>query len=199
MISKATPIDNYVETARSTAIYPEAARFYYPVLGLAGEFGETIDELFPEAHIKGIKIPVNTIISELGDVLWYVTNTALDLGFQFRDLTDVITGGLRCETFEDICFQMLRKRDQRSPFLKMSIHIGQLAEVAKKGLRDGYGTELSTAKRAICVNALAQLLVGLCELCEKYGFTLDEVAFQNNKKLTDRQKRDKLGGDGNER
>jgi NTP pyrophosphatase (non-canonical NTP hydrolase) len=196
--NNSTIIDAYVEVARSTAIYPETAKFFYPVLGLAGEFGETMDEIFQGVGLK-LDTPKSKIRSELGDCLWYITNTALDLGFTFRDLTDIVTGGLRCETFEDVCFQRLKPRDNRSPYLKATIYIGQLAEVAKKGLRDGYGTTLTMTKRAVCVTALAQLLVCLCEICEKHGVTIDEVAANNNAKLTSRMERGKLKGDGNDR
>jgi len=196
--TKSTIIDTYVDTARSLAFYPESAKFYYPVLGLAGEFGEAVDEIF-----QGLgNVPVTpkpTIISELGDVLWYIVNVALDLGFTFHDLTDIVTGGLRCETFEDVCFQRLKPRDSRSPFLKASIYIGHLAEIAKKGIRDGYGTQLPLTKLAIAVTALAQLIVCLCEICEKHQITIDEVAANNSAKLTSRRDRDKLKGDGNDR
>jgi len=39
----------------------------------------------------------------------------------------------------------------------------------------------------------------MCEFCDKYGVSMDEVAYENNKKLTDRKKRDKLQGDGDDR
>jgi hypothetical protein len=195
-VAKPTKIDQYATTARQTAIYPDNARFIYPVLGLAGEYGEVVDEVFTGLKIKP---PKATIIKEFGDVLWYVTNTAMDIGFTFQDLADGVTGGLRCDTFEDMAFQRLKPRDQRSPWLRLTIHIGQLAEVAKKGLRDGYGTELTPAKRAMSQMALVGILVALCEICEKQGLSLDLIAAENNKKLTDRQNRDKLQGDGNDR
>ena len=191
-------IDDYAKTARSTAFYPEAASFVYPVLGLAGEYGETLDEMFQGV---GLKVPIkrSTLVAELGDVLWYVTNTALDLGFTMENLTDIVTGGLRCETFMDLAFQRLHPRDTRTAYLKATVYIGQLAEIAKKGIRDGYGKNLSVAKRAVAVTALAQLLVCLCEICEQNKICLGEVAEENNKKLTSRQARDKLQGDGNDR
>lgn len=191
-------IDEYVNVARSTAVYPEAGRFYYPVLGVAGEFGETLDELF-QGHGLKVEVPRRRIVSEIGDVLWYVVNTAADAGFDLHDITDIITGGLRCETFVDLCFQRKVQRDKRSPFLKASIAIGQLAEIAKKGIRDGYGTKLSVAKRAVVASALATVLCCLCEICEKYGICLGEAAKENNKKLTSRKKRDKIQGDGDDR
>ena len=189
-------IDDYVKVARSTAIYPETAKFTYPVLGLAGEYGEVVDEVFLDAKIKPAK---RALIAELGDVLWYVFNTMLDLDLQVHDIADIVTGGLRCETFEDICFQRLKPRDGRSPWLKMTVHIGQLAEVAKKGLRDGYGPNLDEVKRSVCANALAQILVSLCEICDKQHLSLGEIAASNNRKLTSRKNRDKLKGDGNDR
>ena len=191
-------ITDYATVARSTAIYPESARFFYPALGLCGETGEVCDRMIPQSGRK-ISIPLAPIIKEMGDVLWYITNTAMDIGFTLQDIAEGVTGGLRCDTFEDMAFQRLKRRDRRSPFLKFSVYSGQIAEVAKKGLRDGYGTKLSPVKRAAVHMALVELMAGLCEFCEKFGISMDEVAYENNKKLTDRKKRDKLKGDGDDR
>jgi len=191
-------ITHYAVVARGTAIYPEATRFFYPALGLCGEAGEVCDRMIPQSGRK-IAIPLLPIIKELGDVLWYITNTAMDLGFTLQDIAEGVTGGLRCDTFEDMAFQRLKRRDRRSPFLKFTVYSGQVAEVAKKGLRDGYGTELPAAKRVAVHSALVELLAAMCEFCDKYGVSMDEVAYENNKKLTDRKKRDKLQGDGDDR
>jgi len=191
-------IDQYAAVARSTAIYPEAASFIYPALGLCGEIGELSDYFLPIEGDK-VRIPENNIIAELGDVLWYVTNVALDLGFSLKTIAHQITDGLPCDTFGALAFARLKRRDNRSPFLKLAIYSAQIAEVAKKGLRDGWGLNLTVAKRALVVAALAEILVSLCEICEKYKISIDEVAFRNNKKLTDRQSRGKLQGDGDQR
>lgn len=198
-MNKPLRIDEYVRVARSTALYPKASSFIYPVLGLAGEFGEFVDEAF-QGHGLKITTPKRRLVSEMGDVLWYVVNTALDLGLEFQDLVDLSTGGLRADTFEELCFCRLKPRDKRSPYLKITIAIGQLSEVAKKSLRDGYTiAEMSATKRAVCVSALHAILVSLCEICEKQRFCLSEVALDNNLKLTSRKERGKLKGDGNDR
>jgi len=199
--NKKLTIEQYVLVARSTAIYPESAAFTYPALGLCGEIGETIDLLLPtdEEVIVEVEVPLKHIIGELGDVLWYVTNTALDVGISLVELTDYVTGGLECETFGDVAFKRHVRADERTPFLKLIVYSGMIAEIAKKGLRDGYGKELPKAKRDYAILALSEILVGLCELCEMYNTSIDEIAQMNNKKLTDRQNRGKIKGDGDER
>lgn len=185
----------YQTNARDTAIYPNHARFYYPALGLCGEVGEVVDLLIP-----GVKTTVakTKILGELGDVLWYLTNVALDLKFGIPCLADIITGGLRCDTFEDISFQRKTPRDKRSPFIRLIVNSGHIAEIAKKQIR-GDAEGLSAEKMETVRLALANCLVALCELCEKHGVTLDDVAEFNNKKLKSRLERGKLQGDGDDR
>ena len=64
----------------------------YPALGLAGETGEVADKikkvyrdnggLFGGEHKRAIA-------KELGDVLWYLTNLAEDLGFNLSDVAQM--------------------------------------------------------------------------------------------------------------
>lgn len=76
----------YQNFTDETSIYPGAGEgnFNYPVLGLCGESGEVAEqfkkairddlgELTLERRMK--------ILYELGDVLWYVTRVAKEIGF----------------------------------------------------------------------------------------------------------------------
>ena len=72
--------NQYQALARSTAIYPEQHRVVYPALGLAGESGEVAEKIkkmlrddIPEEAVR------ESLVKELGDVLWYVANLAHDL------------------------------------------------------------------------------------------------------------------------
>lgn len=77
----------YQELAKQTAIYPESARIFYPCLGLAGEVGEVCEKI--KKHVRdGRSLDVEELKKELGDVLWYVSAIASDLGI---DLEDVAT------------------------------------------------------------------------------------------------------------
>lgn len=77
----------YQELAKTTAIYPEAAKIFYPCIGLAGEVGEICEKV--KKHVRDGKVlDTEDLKKELGDVLWYLSALASDLGI---DLEDVAT------------------------------------------------------------------------------------------------------------
>jgi NTP pyrophosphatase (non-canonical NTP hydrolase) len=78
----------YQLQSRATARYPEAGRNpIYPTLGLCGEAGEVADKVkkvirdqdgvFSSEVVEALKL-------ELGDVLWYVTQLASELGLDLE-------------------------------------------------------------------------------------------------------------------
>ena len=78
----------YQIAALKSAIYPSQAKIVYPALKLTGEAGEVSEKIgkwlrgdffMDEAHKK-------EIAKELGDVLWYITALAYDLGYDLRDV-----------------------------------------------------------------------------------------------------------------
>ena len=89
-------IMEYVEKARSTAIYPEEAKFFYPAFGLCGEIGELIDKDTAETASK------TAIQAEMGDVLWYIVNTALDAEIDFRDIVTYLSVHGHVNRFNDL-------------------------------------------------------------------------------------------------
>jgi NTP pyrophosphatase (non-canonical NTP hydrolase) len=79
----------YQHFSRRTAAYPREAWLSYPALGLAGEAGEIAE------HAKKAIRDDDGIVSaerreamaqELGDVLWYVTQLASELGLEMDDI-----------------------------------------------------------------------------------------------------------------
>jgi NTP pyrophosphatase (non-canonical NTP hydrolase) len=79
----------YQRFSRRTAEYPREAWLTYPTLGLAGEAGEVAE------HIKKAIRDEQGLISEerrealakeLGDVLWYLTQIASELGLELEDI-----------------------------------------------------------------------------------------------------------------
>ena len=79
----------YQRLSRQTAEYPREAWLAYPALGLAGEAGEVAEhakkairddagEVSPERRLAMAK--------ELGDVLWYVTQLASELGLELDEI-----------------------------------------------------------------------------------------------------------------
>jgi len=82
----------YQKKSRKTALYPEVGKnFVYPTLGLSGEAGEVAEK------IKKIIRDKNGIVDdevrekikkELGDVLWYVSQLATELGLELDDIAE---------------------------------------------------------------------------------------------------------------
>lgn len=80
---------DYQHEPRATAVYPFGCAVMYYTLGLCGESGEVAekvkkvirdnDGVFDELAICSIK-------AELGDVLWYLTQLATELGLSLEDI-----------------------------------------------------------------------------------------------------------------
>lgn len=69
----------YQEQARETAIYPSAHAVVYPLLGLAGEVGEFCNK-YKKVLRDGASFSTDDAAAELGDILWYLSNIAYDMG-----------------------------------------------------------------------------------------------------------------------
>ena len=75
--------DEYQKFARSTAIYPEEYKVIYPALGLCGEAGEVAEKV--KKNIRDGK-SLDGVGLELGDVLWYISALADDLGVTLEEV-----------------------------------------------------------------------------------------------------------------
>jgi len=80
----------YQKCSRKTAVYPDIGNnLYYPALGLAGETGEVMNKI---KKIMRDKIDIEDsnikemIESELGDILWYISNLATELNLSLDDI-----------------------------------------------------------------------------------------------------------------
>lgn len=85
-------LNEYQEKAVSTAIYPSEMVIVYPALGLNGEAGEVAEKVKKMIRdnngILSDEIR-ESIIKELGDVLWYVANTANDINASLDEIANV--------------------------------------------------------------------------------------------------------------
>jgi len=83
-------LNNYQDKARKTAIYPNiGGNIIYPTLGLcgeSGEFAEKIKKLIRDNN--GVMTPEirDALIKELGDILWYVANSASELNVTLEEV-----------------------------------------------------------------------------------------------------------------
>lgn len=79
--------DIFQREAKSTAIYKD--KVIYPCLGLAGETGEVLEKV--KKALRDNNGDINDefrreLAKEIGDVLWYASQIAEDLGLSFGDV-----------------------------------------------------------------------------------------------------------------
>ena len=81
--------NEYQKLAEATAIYPREMKVVYPTLGLAGEAGE-VSEKVKKSVRDGHDLTEPTrkaeMAKELGDVLWYISAIASDLGLTLEEI-----------------------------------------------------------------------------------------------------------------
>lgn len=83
---------DYQNKASTTAIYPNRGNnIYYPCLGLAGESGEVCEKIKKVMRDSEGKVSPETkelLKKELGDILWYVSALADELGLNLNDIAE---------------------------------------------------------------------------------------------------------------
>ncbi len=86
--------DDYQRDARVSARYPDIGNnFIFPTLGLVGEAGEVAEKIKKLIRDKSVTTPADLdavdraeITKELGDVLWYLTQLATEIGVSLDDV-----------------------------------------------------------------------------------------------------------------
>jgi len=83
-------LNEYQTKSRKTAKYPDVDKnFLYPTLGLCGETGEVAEKIKKVLRDKGGTLDETTkteLKKELGDVLWYLSQLATELGLSLDDI-----------------------------------------------------------------------------------------------------------------
>ena len=85
--------EEYQKLSRKTAIYPNKDNnFVYPTLGLAGESGEVaekIKKILRDNNGVVDDLKKQELAKELGDVLWYVSQLATELGLSLDEIASL--------------------------------------------------------------------------------------------------------------
>lgn len=85
-------LNTYQEKARSTAIYPNLGNnILYPTLGLCGESGEVaekVKKIVRDNNGVATEERKEEIALELGDILWYVSQLAAELGISLEQVAE---------------------------------------------------------------------------------------------------------------
>ena len=84
------------------------------------------------------------------------------------------------------------------PALGLAGEAGEVAEHAKKAIRDDGGT-VSEERRGAMAKELGDVLWYVAQLASELELDLDEIASQNLEKLRSRQRRGVLSGSGDDR
>lgn len=84
------------------------------------------------------------------------------------------------------------------PALGLAGEAGEVAEHAKKAIRDDRGT-VSEERKAAMSKELGDVLWYVAQLATELGLDLDQIAEENLAKLLSRQRRGVLSGSGDER
>jgi len=84
------------------------------------------------------------------------------------------------------------------PALGLAGEAGEVAEHAKKAIRDDGGT-VGDERRAAMAKELGDVLWYVAQIASELGLDLEDVARANLEKLSSRQRRGVLSGSGDER
>lgn len=79
--------NEYDKARLNTAIYPDDISFSYTALGLCGEAGEYAEKV--KKYLRDGTLDKHLMAKELGDVLWYVSACAYELGFTLEDVARI--------------------------------------------------------------------------------------------------------------
>lgn len=168
VVDEAYDLNAYQVQAYSLAVYGEP-KIAYPALGLVEEVGELL-ECSPE-HPE-------SIVKEMGDVMWYCGALASDLGFTLVDARM----DCKVQLIPDI--EALYK------------NAFKIAGRVKKVLRGDSGQE---SKVEEIKGRVGDIIRRIEVLAAQHGSSLGEVCERNLDKLFDRKDRGVLKGDGDNR
>jgi len=172
-------LQQYSQQAMNTAIYPNVGgNLSYPSKALVDEWGEIAEKIW------GFTPPFSEhdLQMEFGDGYWEANALSQEMGYSFSELImESADMYVQYEHADDLV---------KRGYLLLSNVMGRL----KKFERDGSAQQLVRARLF-----LVQFFAVFGALVNGYGFELQDILEMNLAKLSDRQDRNVLGGDGDNR
>lgn len=83
-VGKPMNMKAYQDMAAKTAIYNSTHQILYPALGLVGEAGEVANKV--KKMMRDGVFDREAVVSELGDVMWYIAALCRDLNVEMNDV-----------------------------------------------------------------------------------------------------------------
>lgn len=181
----------YGEIGR-VASYPQD-QYLYPLLGLADETGEVLEKLAGYCDTADI-------IKELGDVLWYATDITswMDGGgpYGLQNVTGFTTFD---EIIPDHAFGAVDDVLARNLVQTVARICGYFKKLVREDGMVGWASMPYNARRTSICEEFRGLLVIIHTIAFGRGSSIREVAQVNFDKLSSREERGTLFGDGDNR
>jgi NTP pyrophosphatase (non-canonical NTP hydrolase) len=92
--------NEYQKKAVGFAVYPATHKVLYPALGLCGETGEVAEKV--KKQVRDGVFNRHEVAKELGDVLWYLTNLANDIGYNLDEIAGMNVDKLQSRKDRDV-------------------------------------------------------------------------------------------------
>lgn len=170
-------LDDYQRFTQTVAVYPPSFADHYLGLGLGDEAGELLEKV---VDAESMTPPVvRSILSECGDVLWYLAQSLLKRGITLSHIYAV------ARTLESG-----HEASLRGAACEVVIAAAGMQGRLKKHLRDGVFDDARYQQYA------ARLLRAIDNIARVMGSSLVILMAENRGKLTGREARGTLQGEG---
>lgn len=181
----------YQEEALKTALYPNiGSNILYPMLGLIGESGEVagkIKKMIRDDNGIMTRERRAAIRGELGDVLWYMAIVCAEANLDMGTLYLLAQRAIHDTHMTDLSRLAFKLSQQTA-------HMSMLVEQFIYGPHKEDMDTLAPLSTDITI-----LFTNMIDLCLACSLDIEQVAQSNLEKLSSRQKRGVLQGDGDKR
>lgn len=191
-------VADYAAQALTTDQRSDAGSITFPMLGLFGETGSLLSEVKKKQRDKASYLSyADTVVEELGDVLWYMTVLASRVGIGLDELLanvdrsfgDWLQGGDAALTFDALQPAIMARTNEPSPafestLMQLAGQVGMLVSDQQVGLLSD--------NRAAFAGRLVPILRTITQAANEAGVTLEAAAIKNLSKIFDRWPRERI-------